>query len=94
MEAIGEVFIEHVQINEIAESNNIIVLYPQTQNSDIYPYNPLGCWDWWGYTDIPVIPGEILNYPTQHGKQMSAIWKMVEDLSGMSNTLESEIEIF
>jgi poly(3-hydroxybutyrate) depolymerase len=34
--------------NEIAESNNIIVLYPQATGSDGGPLqNPDGCWDWW-----------------------------------------------
>jgi poly(3-hydroxybutyrate) depolymerase len=30
-----------------AETNNLIVLFPQAAAS---PLNPLTCWDWWGYT--------------------------------------------
>ena len=37
--------------NQIADSNNIIVLYPQvTGDDDNKAQNPDGCWDWWGYT--------------------------------------------
>ncbi len=35
--------------NEIADSNSIIVLYPQVEPSASIPYNPRGCWDFWGY---------------------------------------------
>jgi poly(3-hydroxybutyrate) depolymerase len=36
---------------EYAEKNNLMILFPQTwitENS--YPYNPKGCWDWFGWT--------------------------------------------
>jgi hypothetical protein len=32
-----------------AETNNLIILYPQAIAS-ILQSNPNGCWDWWGYT--------------------------------------------
>jgi poly(3-hydroxybutyrate) depolymerase len=38
-------------LNEVAEANNIIVLYPQVSKSEVLPVNPEGCFDWWGYTD-------------------------------------------
>jgi len=38
-----------IGLNEWAESNSIIVVYPQVSRSPLIPYNPLGCWDWWGY---------------------------------------------
>jgi len=44
-------FVTKTGINEIAEANNIIVLYPQAKKSMITPSNPQGCWDWWGYSD-------------------------------------------
>jgi len=37
------------------------------------PYNPKGCWDWWGYTDS--------QFPTKNGKQIVAISKMIARLS-------------
>lgn len=39
--------------NEVADSNQIIVLYPQIRSRSelqVSPYNPKGCWDFWGYT--------------------------------------------
>ena len=30
-----------------ADTNTLIVLFPQTATT---PLNPQGCWDWWGYT--------------------------------------------
>ena len=35
----------HAGYNEVAEANDIIVLYPQAENTTI-PFNPEGCWDW------------------------------------------------
>ncbi|NND44868.1 MAG: hypothetical protein HKN58_06060 [Xanthomonadales bacterium] len=46
-EFIGDRFVTRVGLNEWAESNSTIVLYPQVAAS---PLNPQGCWDWWGYT--------------------------------------------
>lgn len=46
-EFIGERFARETGLNAWAESNAIVVLYPQLNTS---AYNPQGCWDWWGYT--------------------------------------------
>ncbi len=47
----GNRYITTTGYNQIAESNNIIVLYPQaTGDDDNNAQNPDGCWDWWGYT--------------------------------------------
>ena len=35
--------------NEVADLNDIIILYPQAKSSLLS--NPNGCWDWWGYTN-------------------------------------------
>jgi len=40
-------FARHTGYNEVAELNNIILIYPQ---ATAIVDNPLGCWDWWGYT--------------------------------------------
>jgi hypothetical protein len=37
-----------------------------------FPYNPRGCWDWWGYTGT--------DYATKTGVQIVAIVAMVERL--------------
>jgi hypothetical protein len=43
----GSTFVEHAGYNQVAEVNDIIVLYPQTHSNRL---NPNGCFDWWGYT--------------------------------------------
>lgn len=62
----------HSGLNEIAEANNLIILYPQASVSKIYPYNPKGCWDWWGYDDIQVTPVTYW-YGTKQGRQIKTI---------------------
>ena len=47
----------------------MIILYPQTEKS-IRPYNPYGCWDWWGYNNPD-------NFDTKNGDQMNAVWEMI-----------------
>jgi len=72
-QAIGKAFIEKSGLNEWADNNNILVLYPQTIAS-ILPYNPAGCWDWWGYTGS--------NYAVKSAPQMRAIMNMVHQITG------------
>jgi len=52
-QTIRNTFIQKNGINEWADGNNIIVLYPQTityPQTIALPANLAGCWDWWGYT--------------------------------------------
>lgn len=80
-------FIENAGYNEWADTNNIVVLYPQARPRELAfqvienpgdpmgalrNSNPQGCWDFWGYTDQ--------NYATKGGRQISAVWRMVEAL--------------
>ena len=44
---IGDAFSTQAGYNEVAELNNIVILYPQT---DLILQNPVGCWDIWGFT--------------------------------------------
>ncbi len=62
--------------NEWAESNNLLVLYPQVASSKIVPMNPYGCWDWWGYT------GE--DYATKSGAQIVVIKRTLDALAGVT----------
>jgi hypothetical protein len=36
--------------------------------------NPFGCWNFWGYG------ADFKDYPTKDGRQISAVWQMVEAL--------------
>jgi poly(3-hydroxybutyrate) depolymerase len=74
-ETVGTAFVHDSGINEWADTNNIIVLYPQTIDADV-PYNPYGCWDWWGYTNS--------HYALKSGPQMTAIMAEVNKLAGGS----------
>ncbi|MCY7296851.1 extracellular catalytic domain type 2 short-chain-length polyhydroxyalkanoate depolymerase [Alteromonas sp. a30] len=72
--AVSLQFVEKTGYNRWAENNDLVVLYPQTKNSNMMPFNPQGCWDWWGYTDE--------NYATQDGKQLKAINALVQKMTG------------
>lgn len=65
-------FINSNQLNNWAESNNIIVLYPQAVSTAVL--NPKGCWDWWAYTG--------LDYATKYAGQISSVYKMTEAIMG------------
>jgi poly(3-hydroxybutyrate) depolymerase len=58
--------------NGWADTNGIIVLYPQVNASEI-PFNPQGCWDWYGYTGA--------NYALKSGPQLMAVHAMVQRLT-------------
>jgi poly(3-hydroxybutyrate) depolymerase len=68
---IGGRFLTEAGYNDWAETNDLIVLYPQAHTSR---RNPLGCWDWWGY--------EGANYHLRTGRQAAAIMGMVKQLAG------------
>ncbi len=68
---IGQVFVTQAGYNAWAETNGLIVLYPQAHTSG---RNPKGCWDWWGY--------EGPNYHLRTGRQAAAIMGMVNQLAG------------
>ena len=53
---IGDKYVRHAGYNEVGEANNIIILYPQVTATLT---NPMGCWDWWGYTGP--LYGELVN---------------------------------
>ncbi|MVU80036.1 prolyl oligopeptidase family serine peptidase [Nocardia sp. ET3-3] len=68
---IGDTFMKDANLNEYADTNDIIVLYPQAITTT--GSNPQGCWDWWGYTNNA--------YAEHNGPQMKAIMSMVTALT-------------
>lgn len=70
---IGTTLVDNAGFNRWAEANEIVVLYPQVEKSLAAPMNPLGCWDWWGYTGK--------NYLEKTGPQLGAVRKMVAALA-------------
>jgi hypothetical protein len=64
----------------MADSNNLIVLFPQAAGSDDNAaQNPDGCWDWWGYSSAdPNCP----DYFSRNALQIRAIHSMLARLGG------------
>lgn len=73
---IGRRFAMESGYNRWADPNRIVVLYPQAEKSWFWPFNPRGCWDWWGYSGA--------NYASRDGLQVRAVWRMVQALGEAS----------
>lgn len=71
-EMIGERFVRDAGYNRWADSNRLIVVYPQVVARYFWVFNPRGCWDWWGYTGV--------TYATKDGAQIRAVIAMVDRL--------------
>jgi len=70
---LGDLFPELGNLDTYADTNNLVILYPQAVSS-VLPYNPEGCWDWWGYDGS--------NFAVTSAPQMTAIVAMVHALGG------------
>ncbi|HEY6528297.1 MAG TPA: hypothetical protein VIZ65_06355 [Cellvibrionaceae bacterium] len=75
---IGDHYYAKTGYNPIADANNFIVLYPQVQPSTTTPFNPQGCWDFWGYSD-PISARH--DYFSKQAPQIRAVRAMVTRLS-------------
>jgi poly(3-hydroxybutyrate) depolymerase len=72
---IGDSFVTESGVNAWADTNKIIVLYPYAVAAPgPTPYNPNGCWDWWGYDDP--------NYSLKSGTQTNIVYRMVQRVTG------------
>jgi hypothetical protein len=76
----GDTFVKNTGYNKWADTNNIIVLYPQANAMNVGTRlprtNPNGCWDWWGYDDG--------DYAKKSGRQIAAVKGMLDRLAGGS----------
>lgn len=74
---IGQEYVTTTGYNEVADANKLIVLYPQAKPTQPIPYNPKGCWDFWGYSSPnPSAP----NFYSHDAPQMKAVIGMLERL--------------
>ncbi len=73
-----DTYVRNTGYNEWADTNDLIVLYPQANamvvGTRLPRTNPFGCWDWWGYDDA--------NYATASGRQVAAVKAMLDRLAG------------
>lgn len=72
-DTVQQAYVTGTGLNNWADTNAMVVLYPQTKSSLFMPLNPQGCWDWWGYTDE--------HYATRNGQQIQAVAEMVKQLA-------------
>ncbi|WP_243638905.1 PHB depolymerase family esterase [Streptacidiphilus pinicola] len=70
---LGDEFAEQGNLDTYADTNDLVVLYPQAISSAL-PYNPQGCWDWWGYDGS--------NFAVKSAPQMKSIMNMIHALGG------------
>lgn len=72
---VGNALMDKAYLNEYADTNDMIVLYPQATTMT---GNPRGCWDWWGYKSA--------DYAQKSGPQMTAVMNMARALgAGTAN---------
>ena len=71
-DSVGDAFVTGTGLNQYADTNQLVVFYPQTRASNINPFNPNACWDWWGYTGP--------DYATRSGIQLSAVQQIINTL--------------
>ncbi|HUG23460.1 fibronectin type III domain-containing protein [Piscinibacter sp.] len=62
---VGQQYVRNTGYNRWADTNSIVMLYPQTSLAATN-----SCWDWWGY--------DSLNYAKKSGPQMAAVKAMVD----------------
>ncbi|MEU8882517.1 fibronectin type III domain-containing protein [Streptomyces hydrogenans] len=72
---VGNALMDKAYLNEYADTNNLIVLYPQATTMT---GNPRGCWDWWGYKSA--------DYAQKSGPQMTAVMNMAKALGAGGTT--------
>jgi hypothetical protein len=71
--SIADAFIRGSGVNEWADTNRIIVLYPQAFPNNLQG-NPYGCWDWMGF-DNP-------DYAKKNGPHMLMVKRIVDRVTG------------
>jgi poly(3-hydroxybutyrate) depolymerase len=72
---IGQRYVDDTGYNAWADTNHLIVLYPQIKASSFAPANPQACWDWWSYINHSD------DYVTKSGLQIKTIKAMLDALT-------------
>src|SRR4051812_14897531 len=69
-EQIRATFARRSGLNQYADTNAFVVLYPQARPDPTFG-NPKGCWDWWGY-----LGPQDTDYANKLGPQMRTVMNM------------------
>ncbi|CAF4444330.1 unnamed protein product [Rotaria sp. Silwood2] len=91
-EKIGDKYVKNTGYNRWADTNNIIVLYPQAVATNTINSaggasipNPNGCWDWVGWYGI--------DFSVKSGKQSTATKKMIDRITSGFNPIDAPTEL-
>ncbi|HEY0844059.1 MAG TPA: PHB depolymerase family esterase [Noviherbaspirillum sp.] len=76
LDSIDDKFVRHAGYNQWADTNNIIVLYPQTTST--FGRNPKACWNWFDFNRNDP------DYAARNGRQMRVIKAMIDRIAGVS----------
>jgi hypothetical protein len=79
-------FIRHAGYNQWADTNNIIILYPQT--APTAGSNPNGCWDWFDFNRNDP------HYAQKNGRQMLALRRMIDRIAGVEMNAAGPVQCF
>ncbi len=77
---VGKLYVDDSGYNAWADTNRIIVLYPQTTAKAV---NPQACWDWWSYVTHSD------SYVTKSGLQIKAIKSMLDALTAAARPAQT-----
>ncbi|CAF2856723.1 unnamed protein product [Rotaria sp. Silwood2] len=87
-EKVGDKFVKNTGYNRWADTNNIIVLYPQAVATTLKSIeskatlpNSNGCWDWIGWYGS--------DFNVKSGKQSTAMKKMIDRITGGFNPIDA-----
>ena len=69
----GDAVVKEAGFARWAETNRIVLLFPQVRGDRQGGANPKGCWDWWGYTGPQFL--------TREAPQMRAVRGMLDRLA-------------
>jgi poly(3-hydroxybutyrate) depolymerase len=72
-DAVGDAFVRETGFAHWADTNQLVVLFPQVRATDQLGGNPLGCWDWFGYLGA--------DFLTKQAPQIVAIKRMLDRLA-------------
>jgi hypothetical protein len=77
-ESVGQDFMQLSGYLQWADTNELIVLFPQTIGTGKFGSNPNSCFDWWGFLDATQ---DREHYDDKQGLQMQAIWNMIDRIA-------------